>query len=174
MTLPADIPVIETRELILRGYREEDFEAYAGFAASPRARFVGGPKSRHDSWRSFLAAIGHWALRGYGMWIVEHRASGAVAGRVGVILNEGWDEPELAWHIYDGFEGKGLAYEACLAARAYVARHFGMPSLMSYIAPDNHRSLRLAERLQARFERETELLGKPCQVWRHPAEESAR
>lgn len=171
MTLPADIPVIETPELILRGYRESDFPSFAAFAASPRSRFVGGPQQRHASWRSFMAAIGHWALRGYGMWIVEHRATGDIAGRVGVIMNDGWDEPELAWHIYDGFEGRGLAHEACIAARTYAARNFGMPSLMSFIAPENARSLRLARRLGCRFERDAELLGKPCQIWRHPTQE---
>ena len=91
MSAPA-IPVIETAELILRGYRESDFEAVAAFGASERARFVGGPHDRWSSWRAFLAGIGHWCLRGYGMWMVEHRASGRVAGRVGMILNDGWDE----------------------------------------------------------------------------------
>jgi len=169
----ASIPVINTEDLILRGYHEADFNAFAAFAASERSGFVGGPQSRHDSWRSFMASIGHWALRGYGMWIVEHRKSGKVAGRVGVILNDGWHEPELGWHIYDGFEGKGFAYQACVAARAYVARHQGFNPLMSYIDEANERSLKLARRLGCRFERNVEVVGNSCQLWRHPKEEIA-
>ena len=171
MTAPPAIPVLETRDLILRGYRESDFPAFAAFAASERSRFVGGPQSRHDSWRSFMASIGHWALRGYGMWVIEHRDTGAMAGRVGVILNDGWHEPELGWHIYDGFEGRGFAYQACLAARAHAARHFGLNPLMSYIDAANDRSLRLARRLGCCFERDVEVVGQPCQLWRHPIEE---
>ena len=166
----AGIPTIDTQDLILRGYRETDFYAFAAFAASDRSRFVGGPQSRHDSWRSFMASIGHWALRGYGMWIVEHRDSAKVAGRVGVILNDGWHEPELGWHIYDGFEGRGYAYQACLAARTHAARHQGFNPLMSYIDAANDRSIRLAERLGCVFERDVEVAGKPCQLWRHPTE----
>ncbi len=163
------VPIVETKDLILRGYRETDFYAFAAFAASERSRFVGGPQGRYDSWRSFLASAGHWVLRGYGMWIVEHRETAKVAGRVGVIFNDGWHEPELGWHIYDGFEGRGLAHQACVAARDYAARHFGMDRLMSYIAHDNTRSVRLAKRLGCRYERDVEVIGKPSQLWRHPS-----
>lgn len=172
MIAPSHAPVVETEDLILRGYREEDFDAFAAFGASDRARFVGGPQDRWVSWRSFMAGIGHWTLRGYGMWMVEHRATGKVAGRVGMIFNDGWDEPELGWHIYDGFEGKGYAYQATIAARRYSARHFGLDRVISYIDPENTRSVALAERLDASFERAGEVLGHPCQVWRHPSAEA--
>ncbi len=169
MTVAPHAPTLATDDLILRGYREEDFEAFAAFSTSERARFVGGPHDRWTSWRAFMAGIGHWILRGYGMWIVEHRASARVAGRVGIIYNDGWDEPELGWHIYDGFEGRGYAYQACLAARDYSARHFGLDAVISYIDPRNTRSITLARRLGARFERTGEVVGKPCQIWRHPS-----
>lgn len=166
--LCVDIPVVETQDLTLRGYREEDFEAIAAFGASDRARFVGGPHTRWDSWRAFLAAIGHWALRGYGMWMVEHRDTAKPAGRVGMIYNDSWDEPELGWHIFDGFEGKSLAYQACIAARAYAAQHQGLNGVMSYVDADNTRSVALAKRLGCTHERDGVLFGKPCQIWRHP------
>lgn len=168
MKITVDIPVIETGDLVLRGYRDSDFEAFAAFGRSPRASYVGGPHTRWDSWRAFMAGIGHWALRGYGMWMIEHRDSRHVAGRVGMILNDGWDEPELGWHIYDGFEGKGLACQAALAARDHAARHFGLDGVISYIDASNTRSLRLAERLGAQYERDGTVVDTPCQVWRHP------
>lgn len=168
MTIAPHAPTIDTDDLILRGYAEPDFEAFAAFAASDRSKFVGGPQTRWESWRSFMAGIGHWMLRGYGMWMVEHRSSGQVAGRVGMINNDGWDEPELGWHIYDGFEGRGYAHQACLAARTYACENFGLDAVISYIDPINTRSLALAKRLGAVFEREGELLAKPCHIYRHP------
>ena len=163
------IPVIQTQDLILRGYRDSDFEAVAAFCSSPRSAFVGGPHDRWACWRAFLAGAGHWALRGFGMWMVEHRASTRVAGRVGLILNDGWHEPELGWHIYDGFEGQGFAYQSVFAARAYAAQHQGLDRVISYIDAQNVRSIRLAHRLGAAFEREAMLLGAPCQIYRHPS-----
>ena len=162
-------PRVESNDLILRGYLESDFGPFAAFAASDRACYVGGPVGAADSWRSFMAAVGHWTMRGYGMWIIEHRETGQVAGRTGVILNDGWHEPEMAWHIYDGFEGKSIAYRASLMAREYSAKHFGLDRLMSYISPENQRSMRLATRLKAVFEKDVEVRGSVAQMWRHPS-----
>lgn len=172
MTLRLDIPVIETERLILRGPRESDFEAVAAFGASPRAKFIGGTDDRWENWRGFLAGIGHWALRGYGFWTLEERASGAPAGRVGIINHEMWPEPELGWHVFDDFEGRGYAYEAALAIRDHAWREMGLGPLISQIHPDNARSIALAERLGATFERESELLGQPCLIYRHPRPEA--
>ncbi|WP_370301080.1 GNAT family N-acetyltransferase [Pseudooceanicola sp.] len=163
-----DVPVIETERLILRGPEELDFDAFAAFSASERAKWIGGPFPRDRAWGGFLNTFGHWALRGYGMWMLEHRASGATAGRVGMIFNDGWDEPELGWHVFDGFEGQGLAYEAALAARAYAARHQGLDAVISYIVPDNTRLAALAARLGAVIERDGTVMGHACKVWRHP------
>lgn len=171
MTL--DIPMIETDRLILRGPRESDFDAFAEFSASDRARFVGGPYPRHRAWGGFLATYGHWALRGYGMWMLEERSSGKTAGRIGFIFNESWDEPELGWHVYDPFEGKGIAFEAASAARAFGVAHFGLDGVISYIDPENARSIALADRLGAAYERDGTVAGHPCHVYRHPRQEVA-
>jgi len=153
---------------VLRGPRADDFEAFAAFGASERSRWVGGPYPRNRSWGGFLATYGHWALRGFGMWMLEHRATGKTAGRVGMIFHDGWDEPEFGWHIYDGFEGKGLAFEAAQAARHYAATNQGLDGVISYIDPANTRSVSLADRLGATFERKGDLSGIQVDVYRHP------
>ena len=171
MTLPFAIPTLTTERLTLRAPREDDFAAMLAFNDSPRSVHVGGKRDRQWVWRGLLANIGHWALRGYGFYSVDTRA-GAFVGRVGVILHDGWPEPELGWHIYDGHEGRGLAFEAALAVRAdYHARISDQP-LMSMVVPENQRSIALAERLGARRERVDPGEGKPFDtpfaVYRHP------
>lgn len=162
------IPVIQTERLILRAPRESDHPAMVAFYASDRSRFVGGPCDAFDAWGRLMAGLGHWALRGYGWWVVEERATGAVAGRLGVGFSHGWDEPELGWHIYEGFEGRGLAMEGALAARHHANTVWGMGPLISYIVPENTRSRALAERMGATVEREGVVVGHPCLVYRHP------
>lgn len=165
---PPDIPMVETAHLILRGPHEADFESVAAFGASARSRFAGGPSFRHDAWRGFLAGFGHWVLRGYGVSMLEDRATGRAAGRVGVIFHDGWDEPERSWHLFDGFEGRGYAFEAAEAARDCAARRHGLDCLISWIDPENARSIRLAKRLGAICERAGALPGQPAHVYRHP------
>ena len=41
--------------------------------------------------------IGHWELRGFGLWAVEERASGAFLGRIGCFEPEGWPGFEIGY-----------------------------------------------------------------------------
>lgn len=169
--MPLPIPILKTDRLILREPRETDFAAMLAFNDSPRSSFVGGGKDRQGVWRGHMSNIGHWALRGYGFYSVDTRA-GAFIGRVGVIYHDGWDEPELAWHLYDGFEGKGYAMEAALAARAdYHARISSQP-LISYIDVTNTRSETLALHLGAVLEKTLNDDKGHDHVYRHPVPEA--
>lgn len=165
MTLTA-APRIETDRLILRAPREADFAAMLAFNDSPRAAFVGGGAPRQQIWRGLLANIGLWALRGYGLYSVESKA-GDFIGRVGVLFHDGWHEPELGWHLYDGYEGRGYALEAARAAQADYHARISPAPLISYIDPANQRSQALAGRLGAIPERDTLFFDKPVAIWRH-------
>ncbi|MCA0922129.1 GNAT family N-acetyltransferase [Pseudooceanicola nanhaiensis] len=164
------IPVVEAERVILRGPKESDFETVVAFEASDRKAFIGGPVDRWGAWQGFLAVLGHWALRGYGFWTVEERATGLPVGRIGVIYHHEtlWPEPELGWHMFEGAEGKGLAHDAAVAARAYAAEAWDMAPLISQIHPDNIRSRKLAERMGCVVERESTVLDTPVLIYRHP------
>lgn len=169
--MPLPIPVLTTDRLTLREPREADFPTMLAFNESPRSQFVGGGGDRQKVWRNLIANIGHWVLRGYGFYSVDTRA-GNFIGRVGVIFHDGWDEPELAWHLFDGFEGQGFAFEAALAARAdYHARITRQPPI-SYIDVTNTRSEALAIRLGAVIERTLNDDKGHDHVYRHPALEA--
>ena len=173
MAMPLPIPVLETERLVLRGPQIEDLKPMVAFFETERSQYVGGPRDAMGTWQSMVARIGHWSLNGYGLWHIVEKSSGAFLGWTGMIFAPAWNEPELGWTLLEGAEGKGYAFEAATAARAYAARHQNQNGVISYIAPANTRSQALAERLGARFERDGELMGKPCQVWRHPVLEGA-
>ena len=164
------IPRIETENLILRGQQSSDFDAYAGFWASDRASQFGydGPVDRAAAWDNFAADAGHWVLRGYGCWMVEDKASGAPTGWIGFYYPDRYEEPELGWQLFEEFEGKGIAYEAAQAARAYGQKHFNLTAPASFITADNTRSIRLAERLGATREDTRDHGNGPFHVYRHP------
>ena len=141
------IPTLHTERLTLRAPVEADFAPFAAFYAGPRSHFVGGPLSRELAWRMLAMEAGHWQLRGYGRWIVAETATDTPVGMVGPFAPEGWPEPELGWDLFDGFEGKGYATEAALAARAWVYDTLGWTTAISLVKPENTASARLAERL---------------------------
>jgi RimJ/RimL family protein N-acetyltransferase len=167
------IPVLATERLTMRGPAASDFEPVAAFLDSDRAAWIGGRRSRGDAWRTFAMLLGHWALRGYGMWSVDERATGRLVGMVGLYYPEDWLAPEVGWWIVDpAAEGKGYAREAALAARRYATDIVGWREVFSVIAPENARSIRLAERLGATLDRTaTAPNGKPALIFRHPVPE---
>lgn len=173
MNVPADIPVIETERLRLCAPAAHHIAAEAAFMASDRAQFVGGPLDAEQTWRSWAGVIGHWVLRGYGFWAVEDRATGDYYGHVGCWCPEGWPEPEIGWSVMANAEGKGIAREAAIAARDHAYGAFGWTTAISLIAPQNARSIALAERLGATLESTFEHVrfGRTL-IYRHPAPEA--
>ena len=109
------------------------------------------------------AALGQWALRGYGLFAVE--AGGVFAGRVGILHPADWPEPELAWTIASPFWGQGFATEAAQAVRDQAFGGDGFARLVSYILPENIRSQRVAAKLGAAREGTITLRGFEAEVW---------
>ncbi len=163
------IPTLKTERLILRGPEARDFDNVADFFADKdRSWGFGGPLDRNQAWRWFASMIGHWVLHGYGFWTVETH-DGQPVGFVGLWSPEGWPEPELGWVMFAGSEGKGYAHEAAQEARLYAYEVLGFETLSSNIFPGNERSIALAERLGAQYERSFENVSHGTElVYRHP------
>lgn len=164
------IPTLTTKRLILRGPEAQDFAPMAEFFADDvRSIGFGGTLNRDDAWRWFALTIGHWALRGYGFFTVVSKDTDEICGIVGIWHPEGWDEPEIGWVMYAAAEGKGYAHEAAARVLDYAYDDLGFTTLTSNIVPGNDRSVALAERLGAKFERnyENPNMG-PDRIFRHP------
>jgi ribosomal-protein-alanine N-acetyltransferase len=168
------IPTLTTDRLLLRAPRMEDTAPLAEYLAGPRSASVGGPFPPCEAFDRVCALLGHWQLRGYGRWIVADRDSDRALGVAGPYFPADWPEPELAWTVFDGAEGRGIAHEASLAARNWAREALGWTRAMSAIAPDNTRSIALARRLgcvnDGHFEHP--VYGR-LDIWRHPEEEAA-
>jgi len=143
------IPRLETERLILRECRPEDFEAFAGFMADPEVvRYLHGvPMARADAWRNFAAIIGHWTLRGYGVWAVERKSDGAFVGRVGLYNPEGWPGLEVGWTLGRPYWHQGYATEAAKVSMRYGFLTQPVDRLISVIDPGNKASQAVAHRL---------------------------
>jgi RimJ/RimL family protein N-acetyltransferase len=149
------IPILETERLILRGYRMEDFPAYAemwGDAAV--TKFIGGkPMTEEEAWSRFLRGLGQWHALGYGGWAVEQKTSGRLIGDVGFIEAKRAIAPplkgipEMGWAFSPLVHGNGYAFESARAARNWGDEYFGKVAMRCIIDIENHPSHRLAEKL---------------------------
>lgn len=154
-------PRLETERLILREFRFEDFEPCLAMVANPRvAEHLGGPTLARDvAWDKFARNAGFWALFGYGLWVVEEKGTGRVAGNVGYGRFERGiglpDVPEGAWVLDEWAHGQGIGGEAMAAATTWADANLPDTGYVCIIAPENAPSLALAAKLGfAEFRRE--------------------
>jgi RimJ/RimL family protein N-acetyltransferase len=159
---------LETERLLLRQWRADDFEPIAAFCADEASmRYVGGVCDRHAAWRKFAVFPGHWALRGFGFWAVEEKATGRLVGPIGLYYPDGWPGLEIGYWAMATARGKGFVTEAARAAKRIAFERLQAKTLISCILPGNAASQRVAARLGARYQRTIDLRGEPCDIFLH-------
>ena len=115
--------------------------------------------TRMDAWRHLATMVGHWHLRGFGMWGVEELATGRLVGRVGFHEPDGWPAFELGWTLGRTAWGKGYATEAAKRCLAYAFEEMDREHVISLIDPENVSSIRVAERIGETLEGDVEVGG---------------
>ena len=165
---------LETARLILRPLCESDFDTYAEMCADPEVmRYVGDgqPLARPMAWRNLAMMVGHWSLRGYGLWAAQERSSGVLIGRIGFWNPDGWPGFELGWMLRRAFWGQGYATEGTRGALRFAFTQLEQPLVLSLIHPANAASIRVAQRLGERLLGPTDLMGKTALAYQITREE---
>ena len=162
-----NIPIIETERLILNYPLENDFKILELFLKSERSKFLGGPYSSFTSWNDYMANIGHWSLYGYGLWSLRIKDNNEYIGRVGIIKPAMFKEPDLAWQVFEAYEGMGYAYEAAIAVKDYAINNFKLTSLASHIVEGNKNSILLAEKVGFKLKTEEVIDNKKFIIYFH-------
>jgi RimJ/RimL family protein N-acetyltransferase len=149
-------PMIETPRLILRPISLADFDAHARIVgdAAVMQYIIDQPMSRVQAWWNIARYIGHWQMRGYGMYVAIERSSGRIIGHMGFLNAEGGRGFELGWILAPEAWGKGYASEGTRALVDLAFSELGQTHIVCVINRDNLKSIAVAERLGATFERE--------------------
>lgn len=176
MTSTLSVPRLETERLQLRGHSVDDFPSSTAMWADPMVtRYIlERPQTQEEAWRRFLGYVGHWAVTGFGYWVIIEKQTGEFVGEAGFADYKRQIEPslqgmpEIGWVLARRAHGKGFATEAVRAITAWGDANF-RTSTRCIIAPDNAASFRVAEKCgyheMARtkyHEHETVMLSRDC------------
>jgi RimJ/RimL family protein N-acetyltransferase len=162
---------LSTDRLILRRPHAGDWEPFREFEMSDRSKYIGGPLDLAKTWRVFASELGHWDIRGYGMWTVTIKGSDDGIGMIGPWHPIDWPETEIGWMIWsDKYQGTGIAFEAATAAVTHAWDVLKWKTTVSYIDPQNRRSIALAKKLGAVLDPDAQQPNPDwtCLVYRHP------
>lgn len=175
------VPTIESERLILRGHRPSDYEQSIAIWSDPEVvRYIGGkPFSKEEVWARLLRYVGHWAWMGYGYWVIEEKATGQFVGEAG-FANYKRDMqpsitglPELGWVLARNFHGRGHATETARAALAWGVQNLKARPIVCIIAPENVRSIHVAEKCGFQLRHQGVYRGEPTLLFEYKHTETA-
>jgi RimJ/RimL family protein N-acetyltransferase len=156
---------IETERLLLRERRDGDVAAWAQFTSDPDfRRYV--PVRRSDETpeqraeRGLSALMVRWEkepLKAVG-WVIARRDDAQVIGQGGFEEAEVPEDGEIDYRFGKPFWGQGYGREAAQAMSRFVIDNKLFERLVAYIVPANIGSIRIAEGLGMRYERDVDYL----------------
>jgi RimJ/RimL family protein N-acetyltransferase len=147
-----DIPwtILTTERCIVKefsmDYLDALFELYAGQGMTDYIEPLYSYEKEKEYQQAYIENM--YRFYGYGMWIVCHRETGKLIGRVGVEHREELDgELELGYAIGTEYQRQGYATEVCTAILSYVRRELGFDQVCCLIHEENLISRHFAEKL---------------------------
>jgi RimJ/RimL family protein N-acetyltransferase len=163
-----EVPEVRTERLLMRGWRDEDLDAWSRIAADPEvSRMIGDerPKTRPEAWGQMAFMGGHWMLKGFGHWVLQEQGSGEMVGHAGLLYPPDWPDLEVGWTVAREHWGKGYAPEAGRAACRWAHDVLGARHIVSLILPSNANSIRVAEKLGEKLEGRHSVRGFDLRVY---------
>ncbi|MFC7303848.1 GNAT family N-acetyltransferase [Streptomyces monticola] len=153
---------LDTPRLILRRWRPEDVAPMAAINADPEVmRWIadGSVRDETETRQRIEAIEREWRSEGFGLFAVEVRATGELAGFTGFtvphFLPEVLPAVEIGWRLGRAHWGQGLASEAARAALRFGLEERGLSRVVSIAQTGNDASERIMAKLGMRLERET-------------------
>jgi RimJ/RimL family protein N-acetyltransferase len=115
-------------------------------------RYVGGgvvPRAASEEMSRRLEA--HWDVHGFGLWAAIVKEPEAMVGFVG-LSHPGWwpemiERVEVGWRLARDAWGHGYATEGARAAVRAGCELLGLTEIVSFVHPENTRSLAVTARL---------------------------
>ncbi|MFM9926079.1 GNAT family N-acetyltransferase [Variovorax sp. H27-G14] len=151
-TQPTPAIEFDTERLRLRAWRESDLAPFFALACDPQVmEFLLPLPTRADSDAMVARFRQRFAENGWGLWAVEHKASGEFIGFTGLnvpavtlpfspCVEIGWRFARHAW-------GQGFASEAARGALQVGFDRLGLDEIVAFTATGNLRSAAVMDRI---------------------------
>ncbi len=142
--------ILRTGRLLVRETTLEDVDEFYKLYEDPSmTRFMEGlfedPEDEKRYQRDYIEKV--YGLMGFGVWTLERLEDGAVIGRAGYSVRNGFDEAELGFLVGKEYQRQGYASEACRAILDYGRDILGFDKVQTLVKEGNTVSIHMCERL---------------------------
>ena len=169
------MPTLETEHLILRSFREEDFDAMARLFANPDfMRFSLGVFTERKQTVAFIEKVMGWDRADIpSQFAVVGRGEDTLIGYCGFFYHpeHGIEDIEIGYRLHPDYWNRGLITEAARAVRDHGFRDRNLSRVISLIHPENIPSRRVAEKNGMKVKKEITFRGFPTLVYAITREE---
>ncbi|WP_298985081.1 GNAT family N-acetyltransferase [uncultured Roseibium sp.] len=139
---------LSSERFLLRLPEAQDLAVYRAFFSDAEAsRFYGGPLRDDQSWRALAGHVGHWHLRGYGLWMIVPKQGGPAIGGCGFVWPDGWPRRELTWWLLPEARGTGAAVEVSKVTIKHAYDNYGWPLVETHMDDANAAARKLVQKL---------------------------
>ena len=160
-----DIPTLTTARLTLRPFTLQDGDAlYQILQEEGVLRYFPRPDPpSRDRVDHFVAGqLLRWERDGWGLWAVDLRATGKLAGWAGLQNLPETQEVEVGYLLGTAHWGQGLATEAALASLQYAFETLKLPRIVAIVHRENAASQRVTQKLGMHCDGEAVYWGMPA------------
>ena len=150
-------PVLETERLLLRRFTLDDAPFILELVNDPAWIEYIGDRNVHslDEACAYMrrGAMDMYERVGFGMWVMELKATGEPVGTAGLIRREVLEDVDIGFAMLPQHRGQGLALEAARGVFEYATVTLGMDRLVAIVSASNQKSIRILEALGMRYEK---------------------
>lgn len=155
-------PLFETDRLRLRRFVLDDAAFIYDLVNDPAwIANIGDRNVRDlDDARRYLGKVmASYERHGFGMYVVELKATARPIGTCGLVKRDHLDHADIGFAFLPQFRNQGYAREAADAVMRH-ARDLGFERILAIVTPNNKPSIKLLEKIGLRFERLARMPGE--------------
>lgn len=149
-------PVLETQRLRLRRLVPGDAGFVQELLNDPSfVEFIGDRGVRDPAGaRRYIedGPVASHVRHGYGMDLVELKATAEPIGICGLVRRAWHDLPEIGYAFLPRHRSAGYAHEAAAAVLSHALGTLALPRVIAIVSPGNTRSIRVLEKIGLRYE----------------------
>ena len=148
--------LLSTERLVLRPVTADDYDALLAHWTQPDVRrflFDGAALSAAEVAETIEESIGHFAARGFGIWLIELGSGVGLVGTAADLAGTAGLRPlkesglEIFYSLAPGAWGHGYATEACRAVVEYGLGPLALPEVLAEVDEGNAASVAVVKRL---------------------------